>query len=268
MGVLDGRVAIVTGTTAASIGRACAIAMSDAGAKVIVTGRTEAGGLETEKQIRDRGGDALYVRHDVRDEENWRVVVETCIEKYGRLDILLNNAGESKGGPIEKLTIDDLHFLLGVNVEAPFLGAKTCWPHLVKSGHGVILNMSSLTSQQPGPGGTLYGPSKATQNALTRAMAMEGADAGIRAISVLPGLTFTDGVLDSLGTDTARYKEPLAQKIWMGEWGKSEHVADACVFLASDAARYITGIEFNVDGGGIGQMPDHSKSINRHGLQG
>ncbi|NKB44072.1 MAG: SDR family oxidoreductase [Alphaproteobacteria bacterium] len=266
MGVLDGRVAIVTGTTAASIGRACAIAMSDAGAKVIVTGRTIAGGQETERQIIERGGDALYVRHDVREEKDWETVVNTCIEKYGRLDILLNNAGESKGGPIETLKIEDLHFLLGVNVEAPFLGAKTCWPHLVKSGRGVILNMSSLTAQQPGAGGTLYGPSKATQNALTRVMAMEGADAGIRAISVLPGLTFTDGVLDSLGTDTERYKEPLAKKIWMGEWGKSEHVADACVFLASDAARYITGIEFNVDGGGIGQMPDHDKTAERHGL--
>ncbi|MBT5241515.1 MAG: SDR family oxidoreductase [Rhodospirillaceae bacterium] len=266
MGVLDGRVAIVTGTTAASIGRACAIAISDAGAKVIVTGRTVAGGQETERQIIERGGDALYVRHDVREEGDWQSVVNTCIAKYGRLDILLNNAGESKGGPIETLTIDDLHFLLGVNVDAPFLGAKTCWPHLVKSGQGVILNISSLTAQQPGPGGTLYGPSKAAQNALTRAMAMEGADAGIRAISILPGLTFTDGVLDALGTDTERYKEPLAQKIWMGEWGKSEHIADACVFLASDAARYITGIEFNVDGGGIGQTPDHSKSGNKFGL--
>jgi NAD(P)-dependent dehydrogenase (short-subunit alcohol dehydrogenase family) len=266
MGVLEGRVAIVTGTTAASIGRACAIAMSDAGAKVIVTGRTVAGGQETERQIIERGGDALFIRHDVREERDWTAVVNTCIEKYGRLDILLNNAGESKGGPIETLTIDDLHFLLGVNVEAPFLGAKTCWPHLVKSGHGVILNMSSLTAQQPGPGGALYGPSKATQNALTRVMALEGADVGIRAISVLPGLTFTDGVLDSLGTNTERYKEPLANKIWMGEWGKSEHIADACVFLASDAARYITGIEFNVDGGGIGQTPGHSQNAKKFGL--
>ncbi len=266
MGALDGRVAIVTGTTAASIGRACAIAMSDAGAKVIVTGRTEAGGKETERQILERGGDALFVRHDVTDEDNWRTVVDTCLERHGRLDILLNNAGESKGGAIETLTLDDLHFLLRINVEAPFLGAKTCWPHLKASGHGVILNMSSLTAQQPGAGGTIYGPSKATQNALTRAMAMEGAPDGIRAVAVLPGLTFTDGVLDALGTDTERYKEPLAKRIWMGEWGKPEHIAAACVFLASDAAKYITGVEFNVDGGGIGQMPTHSTEPNKFGL--
>jgi NAD(P)-dependent dehydrogenase (short-subunit alcohol dehydrogenase family) len=266
VGVLDGRIAIVTGTTAESIGRACAIALSEAGAKVIVTGRTEAGGKETERQILERGGDALYVRHDATSETDWETVVDTCLERHGQLDILLNNAGEAKGGPIETLTIDDLHFLQRINVEAPFLGMKTCWPHLAKSGHGVILNMSSLTSQQPGAGGTIYGPSKATQNALTRAAAMEGAAVGIRAIAVIPGLTFTDGVLDNLGTDTERYKGPLAKRVWMGEWGRSEHVADACVFLASDAAQYITGVEFNIDGGGIGQMPNHDKTANNHGL--
>jgi NAD(P)-dependent dehydrogenase (short-subunit alcohol dehydrogenase family) len=266
MGVLDGRVAIVTGTTAASIGRACAIALSDAGAKVIVTGRTEKGGLETERQVRERGGDALYIRHDVTDEDNWKRVVEACLERHGRLDILLNNAGESKGGPIESLSLDDLHFLLRINVEAPFLGAKTCWPHLKASGRGVILNISSLTAQQPGAGGTIYGPSKATQNALTRVMAVEGAPDGIRAIAVVPGLTFTDGVLDALGTDTERYKDPLAKKIWMGEWGKPEHMADACVFLASDAAKFITGVEFNVDGGGIGQLPAHAGGPGKFGL--
>lgn len=266
MGVLDGRIAIVTGTTAESIGRACAIALSDAGAKVIVTGRTEAGGKETERQILVRGGDALYVRHDATSEADWKTVVDTCLERHGQLDILLNNAGESKGGPIETLTIDDLHFLQRINVEAPFLGMKTCWPHLAMSGHGVILNISSLTALQPGPGGLIYGPSKATQNALTRTAAIEGASVGIRAIAVLPGLTFTDGVLDNLGTDTERYKGPLAKRVWMGEWGRSEHVADACVFLASDAARYITGVEFNVDGGGIGQMPNHDKAANNHGL--
>lgn len=266
MGVLNGRAAIVTGTTADSIGRACAIALSDAGAKVIVTGRTETGGKETERQIRARGGEALYVRHDVTVEENWKAVHEACLEHYGRLDILLNNAGESTGGAIETLSLEDLHFMLRVNVEAPFLGMKTCWNSLAESGNGVILNMSSLTSQQPGPGGSIYGMSKATQNAVTRAAAMEGAEVGIRAIAVVPGLTFTDGVLDSLGTDTARYKDPLAKRIWMGEWGTSQHMADACVFLASDAARYITGVEFNVDGGGIGQMPDHDKTKQGFGL--
>ena len=266
MGVLDGRVAIVTGTTANSIGRACALALSDAGAKVIVTGRTEAGGKETERQVLERGGDALYVRHDATSEEDWQAVVDACLDRHGRLDILLNNAGESKGGAIETLSVDDLHFLMRINVEAPFLGMKTCWPHLAACGSGVILNVSSLTAQQPGPGGTIYGPTKATQNALTRAAALEGAPVGIRAVSVLPGLTFTDGVLDSMGTDTERYIDPLAKRIWMGEWGTSQHISDACVFLASDAARYITGIEFNVDGGGIGQMPDHDKTKVTFGL--
>jgi NAD(P)-dependent dehydrogenase (short-subunit alcohol dehydrogenase family) len=252
---LNGKVAIVTGTTADSIGRACALAMARAGAKVIVTGRNQKGGKTTEKIIKDEGHSAIYVKHDVTSEKDWNNVVQVCISNYGKLDILLNNSGESKGGPIEKINLEDLHFLLKVNVEGPFLGAKTCWHHLAKSDAGVILNMSSLTSQQPGPGGTIYGPSKATQNSLTRVMAIEGASKGIRAISVLPGLTFTDGVLDALGNDTSKYKEPMAKRIWMGEWGKSEHIADTCVFLSSDEAKYITGVEFNIDGGGIGQIP-------------
>jgi NAD(P)-dependent dehydrogenase (short-subunit alcohol dehydrogenase family) len=259
---LKDRVGIVTGTTADSIGRACALAMAAAGASLVVTGRTEAGGRETERQILEKGGNAIYVKHDVTNEDDWKRVLDICIERFGKLDILLNNAGESKGGKIENLEIADLHFLMGVNIEAPFLGAKLCWPYLRRSKNGVILNMSSLTSQQPGAGGTLYGPSKAAQNALTRVMALEGAKDNIRAISVLPGLTFTDGVLDTLGKDTSKYKDQLAQKIWMGAWGESQDVADACVFLASDSAQYITGIEFNVDGGGIGQLPNHgNKSI-------
>lgn len=266
MKMLEGRVAIITGTTADSIGRACAIALSDAGAKVIVTGRTKAGGKETERRVIERGGDALFVSHDATSETDWKTVLNACLDRYGRLDLLVNNAGESLGGPIEELSLDDLQFLLRINVEAPFLGIKTCWPHLVNCGSGVILNISSLTAQQPGPGGTIYGPTKATQNALTRAAAIEGAALGIRAISILPGLTFTEGVLDSLGSDTKRYKEPLAKRIWMGEWGRSKDIADTCVFLASDAARYITGVEFNVDGGGIGQMPDHDKTKIGFGL--
>ena len=179
---LNGKVAIVTGTTADSIGRACALAMARAGAKVIVTGRNQKGGKTTEKIIKDEGYSAIYVKHDVTSEKDWNNVVQVCISNYGKLDILLNNSGESKGGPIEKINLEDLHFLLKVNVEGPFLGAKTCWHHLAKSEAGVILNMSSLTSQQPGPGGTIYGPSKATQNSLTRVMAIEGASKGIRAI--------------------------------------------------------------------------------------
>ena len=252
---LLGKVGIITGTTADSVGRACALAMAKAGVKVVVTGRNETGGKITEKIINDAGYSAIYIKHDVTSEKDWENVVNKCIEKYGRLDILLNNSGESRGGAIEKLNLSDLHFLLKVNVEGPFLGAKYCWKHLCNSKSGVILNMSSLTSQQPGPGGTIYGPSKAAQNSLTKVMALEGAKHGIRAISVLPGLTFTDGVLDSLGNDTSKYKEPMAKRIWMGEWGKSEHIADTCVFLASKEANYITGVEFNIDGGGVGQIP-------------
>ena len=249
MGALKGKVAIVTGTTAASIGRACAMAMAMAGAKVVVTGRTVAGGKETEQLIRDAGGDALFVRHDVTIEEDWANVVKTTISTYGRLDFLVNNAGEAVVKPIEELTRDDLIFLRLVDLDGPFLGMKHAWPHMVTAGGGVILNMSSIVGQKGNPKGTAYGAIKGAQLGLTRTGALEGAAANIRVNSVHPGMIWTAGVPDVLGPNADKMKPALAARIPWGETGESHHGGDSVAFLCSDAAKYITGAEFNVDGG-------------------
>jgi NAD(P)-dependent dehydrogenase (short-subunit alcohol dehydrogenase family) len=249
MGALKGKVAIVTGTTAASIGRACAMAMAMAGAKVVVTGRTVAGGKETEQLIRDAGGDALFVRHDVTIEEDWANVVKTTISTYGRLDFLVNNAGEAVVKPIEELTRDDLIFLRLVDLDGPFLGMTHARPHMVTAGGGVILNMSSIVGQKGNPKGTAYGAIKGAQLGLTRTGALEGAAANIRVNSVHPGMIWTAGVPDVLGPNADKMKPALAARIPWGETGESHHVGDSVAFLCSDAAKYITGAEFNVDGG-------------------
>ncbi|MBT4740537.1 MAG: SDR family oxidoreductase [Rhodospirillaceae bacterium] len=249
MGALDGKVAIVTGTTAASIGRACAMGFAMAGAKVVVTGRTVAGGEETETLIRDAGGDALFVRQDVTVEEDWERVIKTTVDTYGRLDFLVNNAGEAIVKPVEELTRDDLIFLRLVDLDGPFLGMKHAWPHLVAAGGGVILNMSSIVGQKTNPRSTAYGAIKGAQLGLTRTGALEGAAVNIRVNSVHPGMIWTAGVPDVLGPDAEKKKPMLAARIPWGETGEPHHVGDPVVYLCSDAGKYITGIEFNIDGG-------------------
>lgn len=249
MGVLDGKVAIITGTTAASIGRACAMGLAMAGAKVVVTGRKEPGGRETESLVKEAGGDALFVRHDVTVEDDWQRVIDTTLETYGRIDFLVNNAGEAIVKPIAELTRDDLIFLRKVDLDGPFLGMKYAWPHLVAAGGGVILNMSSIVGQKGMPNGTAYGAIKGAQLGLTRSGAVEGARDNIRVVSVHPGMIWTAGVPDVLGPDAEKLKPKVAARIPWGETGEPHHVGDAVTFLCSPAGSYITGIEFNIDGG-------------------
>jgi NAD(P)-dependent dehydrogenase (short-subunit alcohol dehydrogenase family) len=249
VGSLDGKVAIVTGTTAASIGRACAMGLAMAGANVVVTGRTVAGGEETEQLIREAGGDALFIRHDVTVEDDWQRVIKTTIDTYGRLDFLVNNAGEAIVKPIEELTRDDLIFLRLVDLDGPFLGMKYAWPHMVAAGGGVILNMSSIVGQKGNPRGTAYGAIKGAQLGLTRTGAIEGAAVNIRVNSVHPGMIWTAGIPDVLGPNAESMKPMMAGRIPWGETGEPHHVGDPVVFLCTDAGKYITGVEFNIDGG-------------------
>jgi len=250
MSVLDGKVGIVTGATS-GIGRGCALAMAGAGAQLIVTGRNEARGVDTVKQIADLGGVSKFVRQDVTQEEDWRDVVDAAMTQFGHIDFLLNNAGDAKLGPISQLTLDDLQFLLRVDVEGPFLGMKHVWPHLVASGGGVILNMSSIAGQKALDGGIAYCSAKGALTALTRGAAIEGArdSAKIRVNSIHPGLIWTEGVTDVLGDNVEAFKPKLLQNIPLGDFGVPDDVGQATVFLVSDAAKHITGIEFNIDGG-------------------
>jgi 3(or 17)beta-hydroxysteroid dehydrogenase len=244
---LADKVAIVTGATS-GIGRGCAIAMAEAGAKMIVTGRNVERGRITVDMIEKIGGQAIFIQQDVTIEEDWRSVIDTTLESFGRLDILLNNAGDAILGPLVDVTIDTLRFLLRVDVEGPFLGMQAAWPHLLKDG-GTIINMSSVTGQKGMAGASAYGTAKGAQTALTRAAAMEGKDVNIRVNSMHPGMIWTEGVTDVLGDNVEEYKPKLLANIPYGQFGEPKNVAAACVYLASDEAKDVTGIEFNVDGG-------------------
>jgi NAD(P)-dependent dehydrogenase (short-subunit alcohol dehydrogenase family) len=248
MGALSGKVAVVTGATS-GIGKGCAIEMAKAGAKVVATGRNEERGANTVRLVKEVGGEVIFVRQDVTVEADWVKVMDATLSTYGRLDCLLNNAGEAVIKPLEKLTLDDLQFLLRVDLDGPFLGIKHAWPHLKKLGGGTIMNMSSITGQKGGALGSAYCAAKGAQLALTRAAALEGAAHNIRVNSIHPGLIWTEGVPDVMGPNPETYMPRLKASVPTGEVGETWHVGKTVVYLASDEAAYVTGAEINVDGG-------------------
>jgi NAD(P)-dependent dehydrogenase (short-subunit alcohol dehydrogenase family) len=248
MGRLNDKVGIVTGATS-GIGRGCALAMVEAGAKLVVTGRNVERGQLTVDMIQALGGEAVFVQQDVTQEADWHRVIDTTLERFGRVDILLNNAGDAKMGPITELTLDTLQFLLRVDLEGPFLGMKLVWPHLVAVGGGAIINMSSVAGQRGMAGSSAYSTVKGAQAAMSRSAAMEGAPVNIRVNSMHPGLIWTEGVTDVMGDNVEEFKPRLLAHVPWGAFGEPKNVADACVYLASDESRQVTGIELNVDGG-------------------
>lgn len=255
---LDGKVAIVTGAGADGIGRQCGIALASAGARIVFSDLNEVGATLSAEAVNKRGGSAVAFRHDVADEVAWRRVVAATLAEFGRIDVLLNNAGEARVGPIEALDLEDMHFLQAVNVEGAFLGIRAVWPHMKEVGGGSVINTASLAGVDPNPRGTLYCASKASLIGLTRSAAVEGATHCIRVNALLPGMIWTDGVVEVMGKQAKDRKVKLAQRVWAGDWGKAQDVANVCVYLASAASQYVTGVDFHIDGGGVAHMPGRS----------
>lgn len=177
---LKGKVAIVTGAGADGIGRQCGLALASEGARIVFSDLNEAGATLSAEAVKKRGGSAIAFRHDVSDEAAWRRVVTAAVAEFGRINVLLNNAGEARVGPIEALDLEDMHFLQAVNVDGAFLGIRAVWPHMKEEGGGSIINTASLAGVDPNPWGTLYCASKASLIGLTRSAAIEGAVHDIR----------------------------------------------------------------------------------------
>ncbi len=201
---LAGKVIAITGATS-GIGRACAFACAREGATVLVTGRNIARGEAVVAKIQADGGRGTYLPQDVTQEADWARTAEAIRTQFGRLDALVNNAGESINKPIGQLT-REVQFLLRVNFEAPFLGMRACFPLLSESGGGLVLNVSSVAALRGGPGGTIYGPSKAAMTGLSVAAAAEGARLvpAVRVNALHPGFIWGEGPVEALGEDGAR----------------------------------------------------------------
>ena len=247
MKTLENKVALVTGGTS-GIGKATAIALGVAGAKVVFSGRRESEGEDTAALIRQSGAECLFVRSDVSSEADVEALIEKTVASYGKLDVAFNNAGiESPLKPLHEQSVEDFDKLMAINVRGVFLCMKYQIQQMLTQGAGVIINNSSMGGMIAFPGVSPYIASKHAVMGLTRSAALDYAKQGIRINAVNPGFIATE-MMDRF-TTTSSILEQFASVIPMGRLGQSEEIAATVVFLCSDAASYITGQSLLVDGG-------------------
>ena len=248
---LAGKVALISGG-ARGMGAEEARLFVREGARVVFGDVLDADGKTVEEQIRAAGGDARFVRLDVTSEDDWARAVETAERLFGRLDVLVNNAGIGGGRRIEETTLEEWERTMAVNSTGVFLGTRAVIPAMRRAGGGSIVNISS----QLGLVGTdnsspQYQASKGAVRLLTKATAIQYARDGIRANSVHPGPIVTP-MTERRRADPEQYQLMLS-RIPLGRYGRPEEVALAVLYLASDEAAFVTGSELVIDGGWTAQ---------------
>jgi cyclopentanol dehydrogenase len=247
MGRLDGRVALISGG-ARGQGAAEARLFAREGASVALGDILDNEGMKVEAEIRELGGEATYVHLDVTTEKDWRMAVDLIESKYGKLNILVNNAGISLGTlPIEEITVEDWEHLMTVNVTGVFLGTKLAIPAMRRAGGGSIVNISSTAGIVGIGRSAAYTASKGAVRLFTKATAIQHAKDKIRCNSVHPGPVNTP-FLQELLDNPVRLQERLS-RVPLGRLATPEDIAYGVLYLASDEASYVTGSELVIDGG-------------------
>jgi 3-oxoacyl-[acyl-carrier protein] reductase len=241
---LKDKVAVVTGASQ-GIGRETALALAEAGAKVVVAARNEEKLAGLAGAIAAAGGEAFALKMDVADAEQVKAGFKQVIEKLGRLDILVNNAAVTRDGLAMRMKKDDWDAVLQTNLTGAHLCIQQALPTMMKARAGRIINISSIVAQMGNAGQANYVAAKAGLIGLTKAIAIEIASRGITVNAVAPGFIATP-MTDVLPD---KVKEELKVRIPLGRMGSARDVASAIVFLASDEAGYITGHVLNVNGG-------------------
>lgn len=247
MGQLDGKVALITGA-ASGFGEGTARLFAREGAKVIIADLNEAGANRVASEI---GANALALRADVSQREDIQRIVKESVGKFGSLDIVVNNAAIThKNQPL--MDVDEATFdrMFAVNVKSIYHMAQAVVPVMRKQGKGVILNIGSTAGIRPRPGLTWYNGSKGAVNVLSKSMAVELAPDKIRVNAICPVMGVTGLFELFMGLpDTPENRQKFQSTIPLGRFCQPEDIAAAALFLASDAAEFITGVEFPVDGG-------------------
>jgi NAD(P)-dependent dehydrogenase (short-subunit alcohol dehydrogenase family) len=243
---LTNRTAVVIGATS-GIGRAIALGLADAGADVVPTGRRAKLAQEAAHDIEARGRRSLAIAADVGDADSIQELADTVIEKFGKVDILVNAAGRTIRRPTLEVSDAEWNEIMDTNLTGMLRACRVFGRHMIERRYGRIINIGSLTSVVALFEVAAYGASKAGVAALTKSLAVEWAPHGVCVNAILPGVFRTalnEGLLD--GTDRGR---ELLARTPMRRFGKPEEVAGAAVFLASEAASFVTGHLLAVDGG-------------------
>ena len=252
MGRMDDKVAIVTGG-ASGIGRATAELLAAEGAKVVVSDIDDDRGASCVQAIEAAGGRAVYLRHDVRDEQAWERVIMDCQQRYGSLTVLINNAGIGGGGPVDEMSLEQWRKVTAINLDGVFLGVKHGIRAMKKHGKGgAIVNISSIAGKIGLPNASAYCASKGGVALLTKTAALECTQAApeIRVNSVHPGFIDTPLVQNGIEASPDRRLEAfIAMSQPTGQMGHPEQIAQGILYLASDESRFTTGSELVIDGG-------------------
>jgi NAD(P)-dependent dehydrogenase (short-subunit alcohol dehydrogenase family) len=245
--IMNAQTVLITGALT-GIGRAAAIAFAKKGASVVVSGRRDEPGHALVEELRSLGSEAEFINADVRKEGDVRTLVDQTIARFGRLDVAVNNAAtEGEKGPITDQTAESYAATFDTNVLGVILSMKHEVRVMQDQGSGSIVNISSTYGHEGAAGASVYAAAKHAIEGLTKSVALEVVNSGIRVNAIAPGPTDT-GMLTRF-TGTAENKAALMSEVPMHRLGQAAEMADGIVFIASEEASFITGTVLNVDGG-------------------
>ena len=248
---LEGKVALITGG-ARGMGAAEAKLFSREGAKVVIADILEDEGRQTEAEINETGGDAIFIKLDVSQQSDWDAAIERTVEQFGKLDVIVNNAGIASGFTIEETTVEHWDQIMDVNAKGVFLGTKAAIAQMLsQDGGGSIINISSVSGMIGQKGvSAAYNASKGAVRIFTKSAAVQYASDGIRVNSIHPGGTVTPMTQQVWqGSEIDDDGFVLAPEIPLGRAAKPEEIAYGALYLASDDSSYVTGAELVIDGG-------------------
>ncbi len=243
---LDGKVAIVTGGSR-GFGKAIALALADAGADVVVAARTKSALDEVAEEIKAKGRKSLAIATDMLDKASIQAMADKTFEEFGKIDILINNAGQGDTCPFLKLSEEQWDMILNINLKGYFFASQAVGKYMVKAKAGRIVNISSAMGEAPLGFMAPYAASKGAINAMTKSLAQEWARLGITVNSVAPSYFATDINKDSMADENI--SKMIMAKTPVARWGQVEELTGIIIYLASDASSYMTGSIIPLDGG-------------------
>lgn len=247
---LQGRVALITGASR-GLGKAMALALAERGASVALAARDLEKLSEVAASVRATGAGAEVYKVDVTNEAEVLQLEKEVAARFGKVQILINNAGVNLRKPITDFTLDEWNWVIGTNLTSAFLLCRSFVPHMRGTGYGRIINMTSIMSHVSLPGRAAYSSSKTALLGLTRALAMELAPEGITVVGISPGPFATE--MNTVLMQNPDVNAQFISKIPVGRWGKVEDIGSLAAFLCSSAASFITGTDIVIDGGWLAQ---------------